>query len=267
VRRPWDEDPAEAQYAQEEEVDLDDDADLDEEEDEVEVEDLPPPPPRGKGRKGEAPRGKAAPMPRNRRGGAAARGDAGDSPTVAGGQPLEDGPWPVDPESPARPQASAPAGRRAKGAPSPPPAVPLPSSAAPDHPAVLIDDDALPVPPSAEEHSTAVARARDHVTEYAPDGRIIRWKGFTLSRFQLQAIDAIRRGCNVLVSAPTGAGKTLVAEYAIEDAILRKRKRCIYTSPIKALSNQKFRDFRDDPRVEVGPDDRGRHDPSRPPRS
>ncbi len=90
-----------------------------------------------------------------------------------------------------------------------------------------------------------------HPTEYAPDGRIVRWKGYTLSRFQLQAIDAIRNGCNVLVSAPTGAGKTLVAEYAIEDAV-RQGKRCIYTAPIKALSNQKYRDFRDDPEIDVG---------------
>ncbi|HTF87989.1 MAG TPA: DEAD/DEAH box helicase [Planctomycetota bacterium] len=77
------------------------------------------------------------------------------------------------------------------------------------------------------------------------------WRGLTLSDFQVQALDAVAAGKNVLVGAPTGAGKTLVAEYAIEDAILRKR-RCIYTSPIKALSNQKYRDFRDDPRVEVG---------------
>ncbi|MCB9915923.1 MAG: DEAD/DEAH box helicase, partial [Planctomycetes bacterium] len=56
---------------------------------------------------------------------------------------------------------------------------------------------------------------------------------------------------NVLVSAPTGAGKTLVAEYAIADAVHRGR-RCIYTAPIKALSNQKYRDFRDDPEIDVG---------------
>ena len=77
------------------------------------------------------------------------------------------------------------------------------------------------------------------------------WKGFQLSRFQLQAVDAIREGRNVLVSAPTGAGKTLVAEYAIEVAV-RSGKRCIYTAPIKALSNQKYRDFRDDPMIDVG---------------
>lgn len=87
--------------------------------------------------------------------------------------------------------------------------------------------------------------------EYGPDGRVVGWKGFTLSRFQLQAVDAIRAGRNVLVSAPTGAGKTLVAEYAIEDAV-RRGARCIYTAPIKALSNQKFRDFQDDPTIDVG---------------
>jgi superfamily II RNA helicase len=78
-----------------------------------------------------------------------------------------------------------------------------------------------------------------------------RWKGFELSEFQREAIAGIRAGHDVLVSAPTGAGKTLVAEYAIFDAVNRGR-RCIYTAPIKALSNQKYRDFRDDPRIDVG---------------
>jgi superfamily II RNA helicase len=80
---------------------------------------------------------------------------------------------------------------------------------------------------------------------------VTHWKGLTLNPFQIDAIAAIRGGHNVLVSAPTGAGKTLVAEYAIEDAVARGR-RCIYTAPIKALSNQKYRDFRDDPRIDVG---------------
>ena len=77
------------------------------------------------------------------------------------------------------------------------------------------------------------------------------WRGYRLTAFQRKAVDAIRSGANVLVSAPTGAGKTLVAEYAMEDAVLRGR-RCVYTAPIKALSNQKYRDFRDDPQVDVG---------------
>jgi len=80
---------------------------------------------------------------------------------------------------------------------------------------------------------------------------VSEWKGFQLSAFQIQAIAALRRGENVLVSAPTGAGKTLVAEYAIADAVARGR-RVVYTAPIKALSNQKYRDFRDEPDIDVG---------------
>lgn len=83
------------------------------------------------------------------------------------------------------------------------------------------------------------------------DGALTHWRGFQLSRFQLRAVRAVRSGHNVLVSAPTGAGKTLVAEFAMEDAV-RRGRRCIYTAPIKALSNQKYRDFRDDPEVDVG---------------
>ena len=90
-------------------------------------------------------------------------------------------------------------------------------------------------------------RARGVITTEAPE----RWKGFQLSPFQREAIGAIRSGHNTLVSAPTGAGKTLVAEYAIVDAVQRGR-RCIFTAPIKALSNQKYRDFRDDPDIDVG---------------
>jgi superfamily II RNA helicase len=78
----------------------------------------------------------------------------------------------------------------------------------------------------------------------------IVWKGKTLSPFQVRAVEAIQAGHDVLVAAPTGAGKTLVAEYAIEDAVKRGR-RTIYTAPIKALSNQKYRDFRADG-IDVG---------------
>lgn len=61
-------------------------------------------------------------------------------------------------------------------------------------------------------------------------------------KFQLQAIQAIEAGKSVLVSAPTGAGKTAIAEYAIEKSLARG-ERVVYTAPVKALSNQKFRDF------------------------
>jgi superfamily II RNA helicase len=108
--------------------------------------------------------------------------------------------------------------------------------------------------PRRRRRSTEPAHSPEpaHPTEPAQEpGLVTHWKGFELSPFQIDAIAAIRGGHNVLVSAPTGAGKTLVAEYAIEDAVARGR-RCIYTAPIKALSNQKYRDFRDDPRIDVG---------------
>ncbi len=65
---------------------------------------------------------------------------------------------------------------------------------------------------------------------------------FTYDSFQQQAIDAIDREQSLFVAAPTGAGKTVLADYVIERA-LQRRQRVIYTAPIKALSNQKYRDF------------------------
>jgi len=61
-------------------------------------------------------------------------------------------------------------------------------------------------------------------------------------RFQQEAIDYINQGHSVIVSAPTGAGKTAIAEHIITSCI-EKKTGVIYTAPIKALSNQKFRDF------------------------
>lgn len=72
--------------------------------------------------------------------------------------------------------------------------------------------------------------------------RIDSYKGLQLDTFQREAIEAIARGESVIVAAPTGAGKTLIAEYALDQA-LKNGKKIIYTSPIKALSNQKYRDF------------------------
>jgi superfamily II RNA helicase len=66
---------------------------------------------------------------------------------------------------------------------------------------------------------------------------------FPLDPFQLEAIDALNQGHSVVVSAPTGSGKTLVGEYAIHRALAHGRK-VLYTTPLKALSNQKLRDFR-----------------------
>jgi ATP-dependent RNA helicase HelY len=68
------------------------------------------------------------------------------------------------------------------------------------------------------------------------------YHGIELDRFQEEAIDALRAGESVLVAAPTSSGKTLVAEYAVLLADTEHR-RLFYTTPIKALSNQKFRDL------------------------
>ena len=65
---------------------------------------------------------------------------------------------------------------------------------------------------------------------------------FQLDNFQQQAIAALDADKSVIVCAPTGSGKTLIGEYAIHRAISRG-KRVFYTTPLKALSNQKFRDF------------------------
>ena len=65
---------------------------------------------------------------------------------------------------------------------------------------------------------------------------------FTLDPFQVQACEALERGHGVLVCAPTGAGKTVVGEFAVHLALAAGRK-CFYTTPIKALSNQKHSDL------------------------
>src|SRR5215208_1244993 len=66
--------------------------------------------------------------------------------------------------------------------------------------------------------------------------------GFTLDPFQVEACEALDEGSGVLVCAPTGAGKTVVGEFAIHKALAEGRK-AFYTTPIKALSNQKYTDL------------------------
>ena len=64
-----------------------------------------------------------------------------------------------------------------------------------------------------------------------------------LDPFQIEAIEKLEAHQGVLVSAPTSSGKTVIADYAILRA-LEIDARAIYTTPLKALSNQKFRDYR-----------------------
>ncbi|WP_156441961.1 DEAD/DEAH box helicase, partial [Cellulomonas iranensis] len=65
---------------------------------------------------------------------------------------------------------------------------------------------------------------------------------FPLDDFQVEACAALERGSGVLVAAPTGAGKTVVGEFAVHLALAAGRK-AFYTTPIKALSNQKYADL------------------------
>lgn len=93
-------------------------------------------------------------------------------------------------------------------------------------------------------HQVALPPDYDYVpiSEHkAPEEPARTWP-FTLDPFQQVSIASIERGESVLVSAHTSAGKTVVAEYAIAQS-LKNNQRVIYTSPIKALSNQKYREF------------------------
>ncbi len=71
---------------------------------------------------------------------------------------------------------------------------------------------------------------------------LIAHHGFPLDRFQIEAMDVLDAGESTVVAAPTGSGKTVVAEYGIA-AALADGRRAFYTAPIKALSNQKFNDL------------------------
>ncbi|EAS33134.3 ATP-dependent RNA helicase DOB1 [Coccidioides immitis RS] len=80
------------------------------------------------------------------------------------------------------------------------------------------------------------------ISQHKPPETPARTWPFKLDPFQQVSIASIERGESVLVSAHTSAGKTVVAEYAIAHC-LKNNQRVIYTSPIKALSNQKYREF------------------------
>ncbi|XWS11555.1 hypothetical protein CRYUN_Cryun37aG0008300 [Craigia yunnanensis] len=80
-------------------------------------------------------------------------------------------------------------------------------------------------------------------TELPADCKPAKEFPFTLDPFQSEAINCLDNGQSVMVSAHTSAGKTVIALYAIAMS-LRNNQRVIYTSPIKALSNQKYREFK-----------------------
>jgi superfamily II RNA helicase len=79
--------------------------------------------------------------------------------------------------------------------------------------------------------------------DFPPDNELACPFPFPLDPFQKHAVKAIHNGHNVLVTAKTGSGKTLVGEYLVHHC-LKQGKRVFYTTPIKSLSNQKFHDLK-----------------------
>ncbi|MCK8679377.1 MULTISPECIES: DEAD/DEAH box helicase [Streptomyces] len=91
----------------------------------------------------------------------------------------------------------------------------------------------------AEAYAAAKLRAAEQRTALAPFRELY---DFGLDPFQIEACQALEAGKGVLVAAPTGSGKTIVGEFAVHLALEQGRK-CFYTTPIKALSNQKYADL------------------------
>ena len=89
----------------------------------------------------------------------------------------------------------------------------------------------------AESYAAAKKRGSHPLTS-----QFIAQFDFGFDEFQITACQAVEDGKGVLVAAPTGAGKTVVGEFAAFSA-LAQGKKCFYTTPIKALSNQKFQEF------------------------
>ncbi|WP_024873754.1 DEAD/DEAH box helicase [Saccharomonospora piscinae] len=98
-------------------------------------------------------------------------------------------------------------------------------------------DSSTSSPTPAEAY--AAARRRDRYPQLA---RFAAELAFEFDDFQVQGCEALEGGHGVLVCAPTGAGKTVVGEFAVHLALAEGRK-CFYTTPIKALSNQKYADL------------------------
>ncbi|MBY8880521.1 DEAD/DEAH box helicase [Actinacidiphila acidipaludis] len=91
----------------------------------------------------------------------------------------------------------------------------------------------------AERFAASRRRAAENATALAQFRELYE---FGLDPFQIEACKALEAGSGVLVAAPTGSGKTIVGEFAVHLALAEGRK-CFYTTPIKALSNQKYNDL------------------------
>ncbi|WP_327363212.1 DEAD/DEAH box helicase [Streptomyces sp. NBC_01296] len=91
----------------------------------------------------------------------------------------------------------------------------------------------------AERYAAARIRAAEEASALAPFREMYE---FDLDPYQVDACKALEAGKGVLVAAPTGSGKTIVGEFAVHLALEQGRK-CFYTTPIKALSNQKYADL------------------------
>src|SRR6476659_642874 len=89
---------------------------------------------------------------------------------------------------------------------------------------------------------SAAKKAAASRADHPELGRFTEALDFPLDDFQVQACHAVEDGQGVLVAAPTGAGKTIVGEFAVHLALATGRK-AFYTTPIKALSNQKYHDL------------------------
>ena len=98
-----------------------------------------------------------------------------------------------------------------------------------------IDVDVMTTP--AESYAAAKKRGSHPLTT-----QFVGQFDFGFDEFQIHACQAVEDGKGVLVAAPTGAGKTVVGEFAAF-SVLAQGKKCFYTTPIKALSNQKFQEF------------------------
>ncbi len=97
-------------------------------------------------------------------------------------------------------------------------------------------------PSPAERFAAAGARERDR-KRGAPVAAFAETLPFGLDGFQRDACESLAEGRSVLVAAPTGAGKTTVAEFALYLAMQTEHTKVFYTAPMKALSNQKFHEF------------------------